>query len=187
MTRRDLQRTSAATEQNPRQLPLQVNREDSVSDRPANDREVFGPRAARLGAPQLLVKALKASANPVSIAVSEPTWSLFFKRLPILVTRVPIAEFSCVHDPWQAVPIVRMSGDYVRSDLGREILQLACAQAVFQSRRSACRRRRPSAAAGALRNGAGDGYSTPLGSCSLGRDDYLRHARRTFRSAWTVH
>ena len=93
---------------------------------------MFGPRAAWLGSPQLLVKALKASANPISIAVSEPTGSLFFKCLPILVTRVPISEFGCVHDPWQAVPVVRRGGDYVRVDLGREILQLMGAQAVFQ-------------------------------------------------------
>src|SRR5207245_1444169 len=86
-----------------RELSLQVLREDGVRDRPADNGEMLRPRTRWDCTTEVPLELAITISNPVTIPVLRPSRCLLLEGLPVLVTRVPVAEFRRVDDPRQCV------------------------------------------------------------------------------------
>ena len=113
------------------ELTLEVERQDGMSDGPCDDAEVFGPstgwNSGVIGRPELS----KPSSDPVAVMVL-PSGCLFFKRWPVFVALVAVANFGGVDDPEQPVSGCRASRDGSGSEDLAEAIQVRRRETVFE-------------------------------------------------------
>jgi hypothetical protein len=115
---------------------LQIVREDSVSDWPADVLKPLCPRAGRFRAVKLVPKFQKALPDPTSISTAKtgPPSSARFEDRPVFLTVVAVSDLRGIDDPWKPMTVGWLAGSNVGADVGFQTIQFGSGQAMLKGK-----------------------------------------------------